>query len=238
MSDDGIDGDYGRNNRTLNRAGNKPHAVIADGAACQRVPGSLRFLTKCCREADVPLYVINDPRVWGGNTHADLADAVRDMRKTVKARVIVSALNIKEGSMFERGRLLGQLETEAKWRAKDAGKKTQKVIKDTQEKLWREREDDWSKLSSEELKKRLIEKKVIAIEKRGKDETKKDAEDGDVFVDGLVELCARCLEMEERRRHTQKSGGEQTSVDESSSPDSGIGTASHDLDGQDKIGSK
>ena len=40
--------------KKLNRASNKPHAVIADGAALHRVPGSLRFLTKTCRDANVP----------------------------------------------------------------------------------------------------------------------------------------------------------------------------------------
>ena len=43
--EEGIDGDYGRNLRTFNKASSKPHAVIADGSAMQRVPGSLRFLT-------------------------------------------------------------------------------------------------------------------------------------------------------------------------------------------------
>jgi hypothetical protein len=42
-------------------ASNKPHAVIADGEAMQRVPGSLRELVKCCRNANVPLYIVNDP---------------------------------------------------------------------------------------------------------------------------------------------------------------------------------
>ncbi len=42
-------------------ASNKPHAVIADGEAMQRVPGSLRELVRYCRNADVPLYIINDP---------------------------------------------------------------------------------------------------------------------------------------------------------------------------------
>lgn len=59
--EDGIDGDYGKDKRTINRASSKPHVVIADGSAMQRVPGSLRFLTKCCKESDVHLFIINDP---------------------------------------------------------------------------------------------------------------------------------------------------------------------------------
>lgn len=42
-------------------ASHKPHAVIADGEAMQRVPGSLRELVRYCRNSDVPLYIINDP---------------------------------------------------------------------------------------------------------------------------------------------------------------------------------
>ncbi len=91
---EGIDGDYGKNRRTINRASSKPHAVIADGSAMQRVPGSLRYLSKCCQEADVPLFIINDPRVWGGNTHQDLESAAKDMRKTVKAKIVANALNV------------------------------------------------------------------------------------------------------------------------------------------------
>lgn len=91
---DGVDGDYGKNRRTINRASSKPHAVIADGSAMQRVPGSLRYLTKCCQEADVPLFIVNDPRVWGGNTHQDLESAAKDMRKTIKARIVSNSLAV------------------------------------------------------------------------------------------------------------------------------------------------
>ena len=115
---DGIDGDFRQNKVVVNRASSKPHAVIADEAAMQRVPGALRYLTKCCAEADIPLFIINDPRVWGGNTHSDLASAAKDMRKTLKARIVSNALTIREGKMFERGRLLGKMQTETKWHLK------------------------------------------------------------------------------------------------------------------------
>jgi hypothetical protein len=99
--EEGIDGDYGRNMRTFNKASSKPHAVIADGSAMQRVPGSLRFLTKCCKEADVPLFIINDPRRWGGNTHNDVAGAAVDMRKTIKSRMIANALSVRIHFSFQ-----------------------------------------------------------------------------------------------------------------------------------------
>lgn len=161
--EDGIDGDYGKDKKTINRASSKPHAVIADGSAMQRVPGALRYLTKCCKEANVPLFIINDPRVWGGNTNKDLESAARDIRKTIKHRIVSNALTIKEGSMFERGRILGTLETEAKWQLKDAGRRTRQAVKDAAERLQKERKDDWSNLESKDLLEKLAEKKLISI---------------------------------------------------------------------------
>jgi len=159
--EDGIDGEY---QRKVNRASSKPHAVIADGSAMQRVPGSLRYLTTCCQEADVPLFIINDPRVWGGNTHRDLESAAKDVRKTIKNRIVANALAIKEGSMFERGRLLGRLETETKWQIKDAGRRTREAVQDASARLKREREEDWSELGSDALLQRLVERNVLTVQ--------------------------------------------------------------------------
>lgn len=64
------------------------HAVIADGCAMQRVPGSLRYLTKICREAGIPLYVVNDPRSWAETRHPTIPDALTDMRKTIPDNVV------------------------------------------------------------------------------------------------------------------------------------------------------
>lgn len=161
--EDGIDGDYGRDGRTINRASSKPHAVIADGSAIQRVPGSLRYLTKCCKEAGVPLFIINDPRVWGGNTNKDIESAAKDIRKRIKARIVSNALTIKEGSMFERGRILGKLETEAKWQLKDAGRRTRQAVTDAKARLQKERDEDWSGLGGKELMQKLVEKKLVSI---------------------------------------------------------------------------
>lgn len=146
-----------KSNRRLNRASNKPqvqliftfnfigenscsffsrytlhsHAVIADGAAMQRVPGSLRFLTKVCRDARVPLYILNDPRSWGRLTSASystLDDALVDLRRTVTDHVVSGALDIREGNAFERGRFVGRWEKELEWQARDAGRKTSKRL--------------------------------------------------------------------------------------------------------------
>jgi hypothetical protein len=65
--------------------------------------------------------------------------------------------------MFERGRILGKLETEAKWQLKDAGRRTRQAVKDAAERLQKEREDDWSNLESKDLLEKLAEKKLILI---------------------------------------------------------------------------
>lgn len=119
---DGVDGSSNMKNNC--RAANKPHAVIANGAALQRVPSSLRLLQKVCRTANVPLFVVHDPRVWGGNTHETLADALHELRQTIKGRIILQALKLHGSSAFTRGRMLGQLETETKWQIKENKRRT------------------------------------------------------------------------------------------------------------------
>lgn len=206
--EEGIDGDYGqhRNRRILNWASSKPHAVIADGSAMQRVPGSLRHLTKCCLEADVPLFIINDPRVWGGNTHSDLESAAKDIRATIKARIVANALAIKEGKMFERGRMLGRIEAGAKWQAKDMGRRTRQAFEDAANQLRKKKGDDWSNLDGKELMKQLEEKNVIRVEHRG---------EGDkIIIDkGLKgafrELCRLYSEQERKKENDEKEFGMQ-----------------------------
>jgi hypothetical protein len=87
--------------------------------------------------------------------------------------------------MFERGRLIGQLEMETKWQFKDAGRRTRQAVKDAAARLQRERDHDWSNLDSEELIQRLVERNVITIE-GGKllDKTNLDA---------FTDLCRRFL---------------------------------------------
>ncbi len=61
---------------------------MCDGSAMQRVPGSLRYLARVCRESGVPLYVLNDPRTWGCQTHPTLSDAIADMKRTVSDNIV------------------------------------------------------------------------------------------------------------------------------------------------------
>ena len=93
----------------------------------QRVPGSLRFLTKVCRDANVPLYILNDPREWGrfsDRSFSTLDEAIVDLSRTVSDNIVSSAIELRQGNAFERGRLIGRWEKELEWQAKDTGRKT------------------------------------------------------------------------------------------------------------------
>lgn len=184
--------------KKLNRASNKPHAVIADGAALHRVPGSLRFLTRTCRDANVPLFILNDPRSWGSQTHSTLSEAVVDIRRSVTDNVVSHCLDIREGSAFERGRLVGQFEKELAWQASEAARKTREAWKSARRRLERDKLEDWSELDDDELRQKLIERKVLTL---GNSD---DDDQGDSYVQSitstkqLLEICRKCLEKEEK----------------------------------------
>lgn len=197
---DGVDG----RNPTNCRACNKPHAVIANGAALQRVPSSLRLLQKLCRKADVPLFVIHDPRVWGGNTHQTLSEALGDMRATIKNRVIGKALKQQGSTAFARGRMLGQFETETKWQVKEQKRVTRELFGVGNQRR-RKADSDWSQLDSIRLEKRLVERGVIkettVSDGEGSSETHK------TYADSLVELAKRCLlDIAEQKKQQQQQG--------------------------------
>jgi len=66
--------------------------------------------------------------------------------------------------MFERGRMLGKLESETKWQLKDASRRTREAVQAAAARLQKERDENWSELDSKELLKRLLERKVLRIE--------------------------------------------------------------------------
>ncbi|KAL9191434.1 hypothetical protein ACHAXT_001140 [Thalassiosira profunda] len=185
----------------LNRASNKPHAVICDGAAMQRVPGSLRYLSKICRDSGIPLYIINDPRSWGAQTHSTLSTALVDMRKAVSDNVIRNALDLREGSAFERGRLVGQLEKEMAWQASDAARKTREALLDARQRLRKDKVEDWSDLAEDDLIHRLVERNVIS-----RVETDEDEEASFTCSEAFGGICRRCS-------GRQKRNGECSSVE-------------------------
>ena len=162
--------------------------MIVNGSAVQRVPGSLRFLTKVCRDADVPLYILNDPRSWGRLSpcsYSSLDEALADLRKTVTNNVISNALKLREGSAFERGRLVGRWEKELEWQVRDAGRKTRQTWLDAKQRWKRERMEDWSELNEMDLRVKFAEKKVL----NGEDD----------YSDGLRNVCKSCVIQEPKK---------------------------------------
>ena len=181
---DGLDG----RDQAVCRASSKPHAVIANGAALQRVPSSLRLLQKACRKANVPLFVIDDPRVWGGNTHSSLGEALKDMRSSIKNRVIAQALKQHGSSAFTRGRLLGQFETEARWQAKNKTQKAKDLLSGRKRRRqWTSEPRDWSRLDTTRLEKKLVERGVIT-KKKGETESER------TYSTAMVEIARRCVD--------------------------------------------
>ena len=224
---DGVDGRY----RTNCRASNKPHAVIANGAALQRVPSSMRLLQKLCKKADVPLFVIHDPRVWGGNTHQSLAEALRDMRSAIKTRVISRALEQQGSAAFSRGRMLGQLETETKWQLKEQKRRSKEMFGGLGRR-GKKVDGDWSQLDSIRLERRLVERGAI------KEKTSSDGEGSSViqktYTEALIELARRCVhdveeqelqELEESKSKPSSSSPTDSSPPASSKPAEGAASS-------------
>jgi hypothetical protein len=140
--------------------------------------------------------------VWGGNTHQDLQEAVSDMRSTVKRNIVMQAM--QGGSAFAQGRMLGKAETEMRWQAKDMGRRTRQAVQDANEKLTRERENDWSQCKADELQAKLVERGVICVNDKNKTGKEKKAEPVlPTYTSGMVTLSLQCIADEERRRLKQ-----------------------------------
>ncbi len=203
--------------------------MICDGSAMQRVPGSLRYLSKICREADIPIYVLNDPRKWGCQTHATLSNAILDMKKTVSDQIVSSllcslirararfrsyrtymlnanarhfifqirnALDLREGTAFERGRLVGRIEKEIAWQAHDAARKTRESLVDARRRLMSAKVADWSELTEDDLLRKLIERKVITTTQHDSQSQQMPGRSSLKCSEGLTGICRRCLEAE------------------------------------------
>jgi hypothetical protein len=210
----GVDGRI----KTNCRACNKPHAVIANGAALQRVPSALRLLQKTCSKADVPLFVIHDPRVWGGNTHETLPEALREMRATIKNRVITGALKQQGSSAFTRGRMLGQTETEAKWQLKEKSRKAKDLFTGEGRRRRKSGEPrDWSQLDVNLLEKKLVERGVVQKKKEGE-----EAESKRSYTTAMVEISRRCVKDEAEKEQGLSSDSADTPLQEEQATDSSM----------------
>jgi hypothetical protein len=208
-------------------ASNKPHAVIANGAALQLVPNSLRLLQNACRDHHVPLYVVQDPRVWGGNTHNDLGDVLRDLRKTVKSRIVAASLQQAVGTAFQRGRWVGKLESDTKWQTVEAIRKTKDTVQKTKETIRSatgarkvKEEMDWRQLDEIALEKELARRGVIQREKK----TRQDEAPGRTYTGGMIALAKRCVTDQQRDTKSKETtealavAGIKTETDHSAAP--------------------
>lgn len=206
----GIDG---RNQRNV-RACNKPHAVIANGCALQLVPSSLRLLQKLCKKADVPLFVVYDSRQWGGNTQASLPEALIAMRSTVKNRVIENALKQQGSSAFTRGRMLGQVETEATWQLKNKTKRAKELLGLEAGRRRKIEKEDWSQYDTDALESKLIERKVILVE--GNDN---DGSERKNYSPEFVEISKQCIyNQREEIKNTNTIPSENMSKEKATTP--------------------
>jgi hypothetical protein len=145
----------------------KPHAVIADGAALHKIPNALRHLQQTCREHGVPLYVIHDPRVWGSNTHSSLGEALHHLRQTLKAKIIREQMEMAAGSSFQRGRMVGKMEEQAKWQARDVVRRAEHVLEQAEEAKRRRKDMDWSHWDRATLEQELMRRGVIEKKQEG-----------------------------------------------------------------------
>jgi len=178
----------GRDGSNLCWRSQQPHAVLADAAALQSAsPQALRWLQKACHDHGVPLYVVGrhlENRVsgsgggaaWSVNnkhnaTHNNnkynksIEQALRDMRRHLKAKIIREQLELQQGSAeFRRGRWLGRLETLAQWQAADAARAARDLVhKLEQAAQRRRRERDWRSRTAAELERELVRRGVVTV---------------------------------------------------------------------------
>lgn len=161
-------------------------------------------------------------RIWGSNTHVDLPSAATALRKTVKNRIVASALRIKEGSTFHRGRQLGALEANITHELREKKNSTKRALEDARKSLKRDsaKAEDWSQLSPKELLRELIKRKVIMKTANNDNEIANDEANLE-YSKAFVSLCNKFLSMEANATymkfdgsHTEQSGHSTTSPNE------------------------
>ena len=191
---------------------NKPHAVIANGAALQRLPHSLRWLQRLCKEENIPLYVIKDPRPWGdhglvgkNDNEEDIGEVLRMVRRNIKQRIVATSL--QSGTAFERGRLVGKWQTEASWKSKELLRKTKESLQSAEESRIRKQDMDWRKLDREELEQQLERRGVITTSIDQKDTTTSKQ-----YSESFVAVAKKCLQ------ETQGQGRDRTTTRNETTP--------------------
>jgi hypothetical protein len=149
----------------------------------------LRWLQKTCRDEGVPLFVVRDPRRWGASTKVktgvsaeasdgidenDLGPVLRQVRRVVKDRIVQASL--RAGTGFERGRMVGRMETNARWEAKELLRKSKEAF---------QAPPDWRKLDERQLEMKLLERGIIEVDI---DDLSKKR-----YADSLLTLSKKCM---------------------------------------------
>jgi hypothetical protein len=142
------------------------------------------LLQKLCKKADIPLFVVHDPRAWGGNTQASLEEALVAMRSTVKNKVINQALERQGSLAFTRGRMLGQAETILHYEIKEKKQRAKEMLGLDSKR--RPKKEDWGQYDAAMLEKKLMARNVI----------KRDEADSDsvTYSQAMIELAKKCGE--------------------------------------------
>jgi hypothetical protein len=180
-----------------NPEANKPHAVIASGAALAHVPAAARLLHRFCQEFRVPLYVLDDPRRTASQRHPvdegadDIRLVLQDIHKRVKRTIVQNQLESSAGSSFQRGRWLGATETEAQWRLREGARLTKAAIVRAQQQQ-QLKSVNWRNLSARELRSELLQHGVLIETGVGG----ADEDDGIGCTDAFRAIAKECLQID------------------------------------------
>ena len=106
-------------------------------------------------------------------------------------------------SAFTRGRMLGQIETEAKWQLKDKAKRTKELLGLGKDR--RHKKEDWSQCDTETLENKLIERKVIQVEDSNDSERK-------IYSPEMLEISRQCIKSSQREHSRQEMNSDHQTV--------------------------
>lgn len=151
-------------------------------------------------------------RVWGSNTHTDLPAAAAALRKTVKNRIIASALRIKEGSTFRRGQQLGRLEANILHELREQKNAAKRAIEEARKALKRDSKvEDWSQLSRKDLVRELMKRKVITEKYKTNESGGTQIEANLLYTIPFVSLCNTCVATQQDAHVTKPAGSHEES---------------------------
>lgn len=164
-------------------ASHKPHAVLCNGLLLQRERQALRWLQTTCRAHNVPLFVVGDPRKWSeyNNTHEldendsasnetsigrndyDLGFLLKQVRQTVKNRIVTASLQHSAGTAFARGRAFGAMEAQTAYQTKEWMRQAKLAVREARVNNQKKHAygSDWSTLDETALEHKLQQHSVL-----------------------------------------------------------------------------